>query len=128
MKNLSLSVLIFAIGVSLTGTTFADETEYLEPSATHETESEAPLLESDDTEAAVAWAWCAGGPRSPAYAFYNYAMAQRCAGVIARQGYECQRFVRVGRCYVYNAYDIGAVRPNFCQCQPRLRPVGQWVR
>lgn len=81
-----------------------------------------------ETQKPESWvyAWCAGGPAKPTYAFYSYNRAQSCSYSIAHQSQSCARYVRVGRCHVQNWF-VGDTQPNWCQCGPfASRNIGYW--
>jgi len=74
-----------------------------------------------------AYAYCAGGPNGPAYAFSNPRTAETCSRKIAAYSQDCRRFVRTGGCVVYNYWSINAVNPGLCQCAPtNTGYVGYW--
>jgi hypothetical protein len=71
-------------------------------------------------------AWCVGGPAVPAYAFRNYDRAANCFQNVAAGSRDCRAFARLDRCWVFSWYDIGAIPPAQCICNPRIPPVGRW--
>jgi hypothetical protein len=68
---------------------------------------------------------CAGGPRAPSYAFDSWASARYCAQKIAAFSNQCAAMVRTGPCRAEH-YNVDAVNPNWCQCNPNLPAVGYW--
>ncbi len=86
-----------------------------------------PLRPNEDWHPPI-YAYCAGGPLYPKYAYLTYNEAELCRAKEAEQSEACEEDARVGRCIIspQNRYVLEAIPPFQCACDPQLAPVGSW--